>query len=80
MSKRNFHEVYWSEKAKPPSPRGTGFVFASVAAIVALIWHGTASIAFPFAALAIGLILIRWRAPALLAPLHKIWFRFGLLL
>jgi len=63
------------------SDRGFGLVFAAVCAIVGLLplWHGGevriwwlgAAGAFLAAALA---------APAILHPLNRLWFRFGLLL
>lgn len=80
MGPRNFHESFSSGPVKPPSARGTGFVFAAVAVIVALLWRNTPLIAVPFLTLACVLGLISVWAPQALEPLNRIWFRFGLLL
>jgi len=66
---------------KAGSERGFGFVFAAVFLLVALwpllagdaprYWAGAIALAFAVAA---GL------APRVLAPLNRLWFRFGMLL
>ena len=69
------------ETEKGSNDRSFGFVFAAVFAMVAVLpwlfggpfrlWAMVASVGF----LAVGLV-----APALLAPLNRLWFKFGLLL
>lgn len=58
-----------------------GYVFTAVFAIVALwpLWDGAPPRYWSFgvAAVILAVTLVR---PALLAPLNRIWFRFGLLL
>lgn len=68
-------------KIKIGSERSFGLVFAGVFAVVALLpllhGHPVRLWALPVAALFLGVALIR---PALLAPLNRLWFRFGLAL
>lgn len=70
-----------ADKIKMGSERSFGMVFAGVFLIVALLplWHGhpVRRWALPVAAVFLGLALIR---PAILAPLNRLWFRFGLAL
>ncbi len=64
---------------EPPSPRGTGLVFAAVAALCA--WTLRDTVAFwPLVFLSGALMLVALLRPALLEPLNRIWFRFSLLL
>jgi predicted membrane metal-binding protein len=66
---------------KPPSERSFGFVFAAVFAVIALLpllkGHGPRIWAI---GLALAFALVAGLAPKLLAPLNRLWFRFGLLL
>lgn len=68
-------------KIKMGSERSFGLVFAGVFAAAALLplthGHSARLWALPVAALFLGFALIR---PALLAPLNRLWFRFGLAL
>jgi hypothetical protein len=68
-------------KIKMGSERGFGLVFAGVFAAAALLplahGHPVRLWPLPVAAVFLGLALIR---PALLAPLNRVWFRFGLAL
>ncbi len=79
---QDFHEDFNRAAAvKAGSDRAFGIVFAVVFALIGLWQWGKEIDLFPWA-LGIGgaflaLALIR---PALLAPLNRLWFRFGLLL
>jgi hypothetical protein len=68
-------------KIKMGSERSFGLVFAGVFALAALLplWHGHPPRlwALPIAAAFLAAALIR---PAVLAPLNRLWFRFGLAL
>lgn len=79
MSKQ-FHETYAEQEVGPPPERSTGFVFAAVSAIVALIFRDSAvvlGIAGALCLLFLGLSLVK---PSLLRPLNLVWHRFSLLL
>jgi predicted membrane metal-binding protein len=63
------------------SDRSFGFVFAAVFALIGLYnaWH--AGKAWPWLGLiAAGFLVVALARPAVLAPLNKVWMRFGLLL
>ena len=79
MSK-NFHESFAGDEVKPPSERATGLVFAAVAVIVAVVWRNSPSVLWSALAIAVMLAAVSLLAPALLKPLNRLWFRFGLLL
>lgn len=68
-------------KIKMGSERSFGLVFAGVFGLIALLplvqGHPVRLWALPVAALFLGIALI---CPALLAPLNRLWFRFGLAL
>lgn len=70
-----------SANVKMGSERSFGLVFAGVFGVVAVLplMHGypVRLWALPVAALFLAVALIR---PALLAPLNRLWFRFGLAL
>jgi hypothetical protein len=69
------------EEVRSGSDRSFGIVFAVVFTVIALfplLHSGNIRLwALPVAAVFAGLALLR---PSLLAPLNRIWFRFGLLL
>ena len=67
--------------AKPGSERSFGLVFAGAFLLVALwpLWE-RASPRLWAIAVATAFALCAWLAPHLLAPLNRIWFRFGELL
>jgi hypothetical protein len=67
---------------KPGSERGFGIVMAVAFLIFAGLsaWAGHPSRAGILAAIAAGFALLAYTAPAVLAPLNRLWFRFGLLL
>ena len=69
------------QAAKPGSDRAFGFVFAAVFLLVAL-WPllERASPRLWGIGLAAAFALCAWLAPRLLAPLNRLWFRFGELL
>src|SRR5258708_6545918 len=67
--------------AKPGSDRGFGIVMAVVFLLLAgaKLWAGRPS--WPaWAAVATAFAGAAWLSPNLLAPLNRLWFRFGLLL
>ena len=69
------------QPVKPGSERAFGFVFAGVFLLVAL-WPliNRASPRTWAIAVAAVFALCAWLAPKLLAPLNRLWFRFGELL
>jgi hypothetical protein len=82
MATSQLHEDFSREEhVKAGSDRGFGFVFAGFFALVSALswwrdhtgWHWL----LPLAALFLVVALVR---PALLAPLNKLWLKFGLLL
>jgi len=79
MSK-NFHESFAVGEIKPPSERGTGLVFASVALIVAIVWRNSPTVLWPALSIAAILAAVSLLAPTFLKPLNILWFRLGLLL
>ncbi|MBT5415894.1 MAG: hypothetical protein HOH66_03470 [Rhodospirillaceae bacterium] len=80
---QEFHEDYGrEEEVKGSSDRGFGIVFAVVFALVAL-WPLTGengAVRLWSAAVAIAFLAIAFLRPGLLAPLNRLWTRFGLLL
>jgi hypothetical protein len=70
-----------ADKIKMGSERSFGLVFAGVFLIVALVplWyhHPVRWWALPIAAVVLLVAMVR---PAILAPLNRLWFRFGLAL
>jgi hypothetical protein len=82
MATSQLHEDFSREEhVKAGSDRGFGFVFAGFFALVSALswwrdhtgWHWL----LPLAALFLVVALVR---PGLLAPLNKLWLKFGLLL
>ena len=82
MATSQLHEDFSREEhVKAGSDRGFGLVFAGFFALVSALswwrdhtgWHWL----LPLAALFLVVALVR---PALLAPLNKLWLKFGLLL
>jgi predicted membrane metal-binding protein len=82
MATSQLHEDFSREEhVKAGSDRGFGFVFAGFFALVSALswwrghtgWHWT----LPLAALFLVVALVY---PRLLAPLNKLWLKFGLLL
>jgi predicted membrane metal-binding protein len=82
MATSQLHEDFSREEhVKAGSDRGFGFVFAGFFALVSALswwrghtgWHWT----LPLAALLLVVALVY---PRLLAPLNKLWLKFGLLL
>jgi len=67
--------------AHPPSDRSFGFVWVAVL-LAAGLWplHGGAPPRPGFLGAAAMLALVTCLWPALLAPLNRVWFQFGLLL
>ena len=82
MSQSTFHEnLSANDDVKIGSERSFGFVFTIVFALIGLfpLWSG--SDVRIWALVIAGLFLVSALvAPRLLAPLNRIWFRFGLLL
>jgi hypothetical protein len=82
MSDRNAHEQFQPREAiKTSSDRAFGFVFAAVFALISLaplVFGGTFRLwVLILAALFLALSLAR---PRTLAPLNRLWTKFGLLL
>lgn len=78
--KRAIHEDYArQDEVKPGSERSFGLVFATVFAVIALwpLLDGGAARLWSLA-VAGGFLLVAVVAPRLLAPLNRLWFRFGL--
>ena len=69
------------QTAKPGSERAFGLVFAGVFLLVALwpLLDRASPRAWAFA-VAAAFALCAWLAPKVLAPLNRVWFRFGELL
>lgn len=82
MPDRNVHEVFQSrESVKSSSDRAFGFIFTAVFTIIGLaplVGNG----AVRWWSLAIGALfaVLSLLRPRTLAPLNRIWTRFGLLL
>ena len=76
----NFHESYSEGEIKPPSERSTGFLFAALAVIVAVLKRESPTVVVLALSMATLLTAISLMAPPLLKPLNILWFRFGLLL
>lgn len=74
------HEHYKSGEIPLPSDRSVGWVFAAVAAIVALLWRDNTAVWVPAAIICAGLLAISFTVPRILRPLNIVWFKFGLLL
>ena len=77
---KNFHESFAGGEVKPPSERATGLVFAAVALIVAVLWRNSPTVPWVALSVAAMLAIVSLLAPALLMPINRLWFRFGLLL
>ena len=77
---RDFHETYVEPEVAPPSERSTGFVFAAVAVIVAILFRDDMLVLGVAAGLSLVFIALALAAPAVLRPLNLLWFRFSLLL
>ena len=74
------HDPLITSQIKPPSPRGTGIVFAVAALIVAVIFRRNAPVWISACAVAAVLGIMAAARPALLGPLNIAWFRLGLLI
>lgn len=74
-----FHDRH--EAPEGSSDRGFGYVFAGFFALLAAwsLWRGGQAWMW-LGALSTGFLLVALLRPALLAPLNKLWMRFGLLL
>ncbi len=79
---REFHERLDREgPTRAGSPRAFGFVFAAVFVAIALwpLWE-SGKIRIWAAAIAVAFFAAAIFAPGALAPLNRLWFRFGLML
>lgn len=81
MSQRT-HETYTRDEPNVPgSNRSFGIVMTVAFALFALINYWHAGAAWPWlGALAALFLAAAWLYPAALAPLNRLWFKFGLLL
>jgi hypothetical protein len=80
--KPRFHEDYArDDDTKMGSEKGFGIVFAVVFAVIALfpLLHG-GGVRWWSAAVAAGFLVCGFAFPAVLRPLNRVWFKFGLLL
>lgn len=83
MSQRsNFHEdLDRAAEPKAGSERGFGLVFAGFFAVIALLpLVGGGAVRWWALGLAAALLGLALGMPAVLGPLNRLWFRFGLLL
>lgn len=77
----NFHEQFdRGEGLTLPSDRSTGLVLSVALFVVAIILRHHAIFAAIPATLGAALALMAWFRPAVLKPLTRGWFKFGLLL
>ena len=76
----SFHEHLEPPETALPSDRSTGIVFVAVALVVAYFWRGNQIVLTAALAVAAGLLLLALFAPAVLAPLNRLWMKFALLL
>jgi hypothetical protein len=79
MSK-DFHEAFPQQQPAPPSERSTGFVFAAMAMIIAIVWRGSPGLFWVAASAAVVLATVSIVSPVILKPLNSAWFQIGLLL
>jgi len=77
---KNFHESYKRDNIRAPSDRGTGLVFASLAAIVALFWRQSQTVLWLALGISVSLATVSLTVPRVLGPLNQVWFKLGLLL
>lgn len=70
-----------SDEVKMGSERGFGLVFAAVFAIIGLwpLWSG-GTVRWWSLAVAAGFLVAAFVRPAILRPLNRLWFRFGMVL
>ncbi len=80
-SEDNFHEPFRKAEAPRGSERSFGLVIAGAFGIFAFLplLRGAAP-RWTLLLFAVGFMLAALAAPKLLAPLNRIWYRFGLLL
>lgn len=77
----DLHESFSTSEDIPlPSDRSVGWVFGTVALIVALLWRGNATVWMPAVVASIGFFTVSFAAPRVLRPLNIVWFKFGMLL
>lgn len=81
-ARKSFHEnLIRSDEVKGSSNRSFGLVFACVFAIIG-IWplYASGSVRLWALAVAAGFLIAALAKPEILAPLNKLWLKFGLLL
>ncbi len=79
---KSFHENFTrSDEVKSSSNRSFGLVFAGVFAIIGF-WplYGTGEVRLWALAIGAAFLVVALAKPAILAPLNKLWLKFGLLL
>ncbi len=63
------------------SERSFGFVFAGFFALISgLAWWNASSLLIYWLAVSVSFLAVTLIAPRLLAPLNRLWFKFGMLL
>ena len=80
MGDNNFHERLDRPELPLPSNRSTGFVFAAVALVIALLWRSNTTVLTVALVLAAALTVISIVSPSVLHPLNVAWMRFALTL
>lgn len=78
--KADFHELHAEARINPPSDRSTGFVFAAVALIIAVLWRNNFPVVLLAGLAACILAVVSLLRPNLLHQATLAWFRLGLLL
>lgn len=77
---KNFHESFAEAPVALPTDRSTGFVFAAVAAIVAVLYRSNGTVFTTALAIAAVLVAVSLLVPWVLRPLNIVWFKFAILL
>jgi uncharacterized membrane protein len=77
---RNFHEGFREEAVEAPKPAATGYVFAAVALIVAILFRNTPEVLWTALTVAAAFAVTARFKPDWLGPLNRLWFQFALLL
>ena len=80
-SQQTHEDFAREEEVKASSNRSFGFVFAAVFAIIGLwpLFHGNAVRLWSLG-IGVAFLVIALASPTLLAPLNRLWMKFGLLL
>jgi hypothetical protein len=77
---QNFHEAFVPDAVKPPSARSTGFVFAGVSILIAIVYRNHPTVLAVAAGAAVLLLALSFLAPRVLEPLNIVWFKIGMIM